>query len=122
MSYCFDRPGISSTALRKWFWNSQQIAKRKFTVEKIHTIVKNYLSSGLFKFFQFAVIAIDIWRDDENEDDEKEDEDDEDVSNDLCDNDDDYEMFFFSILKWSLLTCEQKRHSSFNIDAPKLIM
>ena len=66
------------------------------------------------------MIAIDIWRDDENEDDEKEDEDDEDVGNDLCDNNDDYEIFF--ILKWSLLTCEQKRHSSFNIDAPKLIM
>ena len=80
MSYCFDRPGISSTALDKWFWNSQQLAKRKSIAEKIHffsneAIAKNYLSSGLFKFFQFAVIAIDIWADDEDE----EDNDDEDV-------------------------------------------
>ena len=48
------------------------------------TIVIKYLSSGLFKFFQFAVIAIDIWADDEDEEDD-EDDDDEDV---------DYEMFF----------------------------
>ena len=97
MSYCFDRPGISSTALRKWFWKKQQTNKEKIHFFFILTIVKNYLSSGLFKFFQFAVIAIDIWADDEDEEDE--DYDDEDVGNDVCDNDDDYQMFL-SILKW----------------------
>ena len=43
------------------------------------------------------MIAIDIWADDEDEEDE--DYDDEDVGNDVCDNDDDYQMFL-SILKW----------------------
>ena len=89
MSYCFDRPGISSTALRKWFWKKQQTNKEKIRFFFILTIVKNYLSSGLFKFFQFAVIAIDIWADDENEDDEDEDNEDEDNGDDGDDGDDD---------------------------------
>ena len=67
--------------------------QRKSIAEKIHcfsiqTIAKNYLSSGLFKFFQFAVIAIDIWADDENENEEDKDNNDEDVGNNLYDNDD----------------------------------
>ena len=60
MSYCFDRPGISSTALSKCFLKKPTISKEEIHFFFIQAIVIKYLSSGLFKFFQFAVIAIDI--------------------------------------------------------------